>query len=143
MTRLTSLIAKSLLTLLMVGGTLATNLQAQSGAVTVNVPFPFTVDTQTLTPGTYRFSLEFDSFLLSVFDVKASHERLFLVRPALQPAVEQRGHLVFRNSEGYRALNEIHFPGSEMFLEVVQRHRAARMEAKKPSPGNPISAAGR
>ena len=143
MTRLTSLIAKSLLALLIGSGTLATNLQAQNDAVTVSVPFPFTVDTQSLAPGTYQFSLEFDSFLLSVFDVKTGHEKLFLVRPVLQPAVEQRGHLVFRNSEGYSALNEVHFPGSEMFLEVVQRYRSERIEAKKSSPGNPISAAGR
>jgi hypothetical protein len=140
MTRLTSLIAKSLLMLLVVSGILATNLQAQSSAFTVSVSFPFTVDTQTLAPGTYQFSLDFDSFLLSVFDVKTSHEKLFLVRPALQPAVEQRGRLVFRNSEGYRALNEVHLPGSEMFLEVVQGHRAERIEAQRSSPGNPISA---
>jgi hypothetical protein len=143
MTRPTSLIAKSLLTLLMASGTLATNLQAQSGAVTVSVPFPFTVDRQTLAPGTYRFSLEFDSFVLSVFDVQTSHEKLFLVRPVFQPAVEQRGRLVFRSSEGYRALNEVHFPGSETFLEVVRRHRGERIEAKKSSPGSLISAARR
>jgi hypothetical protein len=143
MTRVTSFIVKSLVTLLIGGGTLAANLQAQGDPITVDIPFPFTVGTQSIGPGTYTFSLLPSQFLLSVTNVKTGGIEMFSVRPERQRSVEQHGRVVFHNSDGYSVLNEVHFPGTGTFSEVIQRHAAARMEAKKSSTGNSISVAQR
>ncbi|MFZ0273681.1 MAG: hypothetical protein WB524_01480 [Acidobacteriaceae bacterium] len=140
MKRITSLIAKSLVAILIGGGALAGNLQAQSDSgITVSIPFPFTVGTQCIAPGTYRFSLVSDQFLLSVLNVKTGSEEMFRVQPEHQRALESHGHLIFRESEGYRALNEVHFPSADTFSEVIERRSAGRLEAKKTSTSNSIS----
>jgi hypothetical protein len=143
MTQFTSLVVKSLVTLVIGSGTLITNLQAQSGTVAVRVPFPFTVGTQSFAPGTYQFSLLSSQFLLSVVNVKTRDMEMFNVRPEQQRAVDQHGRLVFRNSEEGGVLNEIHFPGTRMFSEVIQRRGAGKIEAKNSSTDSSISVAER
>lgn len=138
MKRLTSLVVKSLVMLLIAGGMLATNLQAQSDdAITVRVPFPFTVGTETLAAGTYQFSTISNNFLLSVRNVKTGKMDITSVLPVLQDTVEQQGRLVLLNNEGSSVLNEVHFPGTSMF-SVVQRRSSGRIEAKKPSTNSSI-----
>lgn len=143
MTRFTSLVVKSLVTLLIGSGTLATNLQAQSGAITVSVPFPFIVGAQSIAPGTYQFSLLSSQFLLSVVNVKTGDREIFSVHPEQQRADDQHGLLVFRNSEGCSVLREVHFPDKSEFSEVIQRHGAGRIEAKRSSTDSSISIAQR
>ena len=143
MTRFTSLVAKSLITLLIGSGTFAANLHAQSDAMIVSVPFPFIMGTQFVPPGTYRFTLVSSSFLLSVRDVKTGHEQLFPVRPVQQRALEQHGRLLFHNSEGCSVLNEVHFPGTVIFSEMIQRRAAGRIEAKGSSADSSMSVAQR
>jgi hypothetical protein len=145
MTRFTSLVAKSLVTLLIGSATLATNLQAQSDddAITVRIPFPFTVGTQTIAPGTYQFSQPSSQFLISVLNVKTGVMEMFSVRPESQRAIAQYGSVVFRNSEEGSSLNEIHFPGTGIFSEVIERRGGGRMEAKKSPPDDSISIAQR
>lgn len=144
MRKFTSLVVTSLVTLLIGSATLATNLQAQSDdAITVRVPFSFTVGTQSIAPGTYRFSLLSSQFLLSVVNVKTGDMEMFDVRPERQRAVDQHGRLVFRNTEGCSVLNEVHFPDTSQFSEVVQRHGAGRIEAKRSSTDSSITVAQR
>lgn len=143
MMRFTSLVAKSLFTLLITGGTFVSNLHAQSNAITVRVPFPFTVGTQSIASGTYQFSLQSDHFLLFVLNVKTGDVEMFEVRPEQRHALEQRGRLIFGNSSGRSILNEIHFPGASTFSEVIQRHDAGRIEAKRRSMDGSISVAQR
>lgn len=143
MTRYTSIVVKSLVTLLIGSGTLATNLQAQSDEITVRVPFPFTLGTQRIASGTYQFSLLSSQFLLSVVNVKTGDREMFDVHPEQQRAVDQHGLLVFRNHDGLRVLNEIHFPGESQFSEVIQRRGAGTNEAKGSSNGSSISIAQR
>jgi hypothetical protein len=132
MTKFTSLVVTSLVTLLIDSTTLATNLQAQNDdAITIRVPFSFTVGTQSIAPGTYRFSLVSSQFLLSVVNIKTGDMNLFVVRPEQQRAVDQHARLVFRNTEGSSVLNEVHFSGTSRFSEVVQLHGDGRIEAKK------------
>lgn len=122
MKRIPSLLIKSLITILIGSGILATNLQAQSVvAVTASIPFPFTVGAQRIEPGTYRFSLVSDQFLLSVLNVKTGDIKMFTVRPEQQRAVKQEVGLIFRNSAGGRVLNEVHFPGTDTFSELIER----------------------
>src|SRR6185437_4017632 len=143
MTRFRSLVIQSLATLLIGSATLATNLQAQSDAITVRVPFRFTVDTTTIAPGTYQFSLPSSPFLLSVVNVKTGATKMFAVHPERQREIEQRGRLVFRDVEGGNVLNEIHFPGTWVLSEVIQRRGARTIEAKKPPTDNSSSVAQR
>lgn len=131
MKRITSLVVKSLATFLIGSGSLAMNLQAQSEAITVSVPFPFTVGTQSIEPGIYQFSLLSSQFLLSVLNVKTGDMEIFSVHPEQLRAVEQQGRVVFSNSEGCSALSQIYFPGALTFSEIDQRHCAARTEAKR------------
>lgn len=78
MKQISSLIVKSLVSILIGSGTLAINLQAQSAlAMTVGVPFPFTVGTQRMASGAYEFSLVSSEFLVSVLNVKTSTGRCF------------------------------------------------------------------
>ena len=144
MTKFTSLVVTSLATLLIGSATLAINLQAQSDdAITVRVPFSFTVGTQSIAPGTYRFSLLSSQFLLSAVNVKTGDMEMFDVRPEQQRAVDQHGRLVFRNTEGSSVLNEVHFPGTGLFSEVIQRRDDRRLEAKTSSTDSSISVAQR
>lgn len=144
MKRTTSLIVKSLVILLIGSGTLADNLQAQTDlAMTVSIPFQFTVGTQNIGPGTYQFSLVSGAFLLSVVNLKDGHRQFFPVRPEQQRAFESHGRLIFSNSDGCSVLSEIYIPGTDSFSEVSQRHCVGRFEAKKSSTGNSISVAQR
>jgi len=149
MKRISSLVIKSLIAILIVSGTLAVNLEAQSdAAITVSVPFPFTVGAQSVAPGTYRFSLdssrlEPNPFLLSVLNVKTGQMEMFAVRPERQGRFEEHGRLMFRNSAGRRVLAEVHFPGTDTFSELTQRTRADTMEAKRSSTDSSVSVAQR
>src|ERR1700741_2235330 len=128
MTRFTSHLPKSMFALLIACGTLATNLQAQNDSVTATVPFPFTVGTQCNAPGTYRFSLMSSQYVLTVLNVNTGDKRIFDVHPEHQPTSEERGLLMFRNSEGPKTLNEIHFPGSDAFSALAEPRHAGRTE---------------
>lgn len=131
MTRFTSLVTRSLLAFLIGGGIHATNLYAQSDAITVSVPFSFTVGRQDVAPGTYRFSLvssrmESSQFVLSLRDVRTGNMELFEVRPEQQPTVAQHGYLLFHKSAGRSVLNEVHFPGTDTFSELIPPRRGAK-----------------
>ena len=132
MTWITSLFAKSVSALVIAGGALATNLQAQNESMTVTVPFPFTIGAQCNAPGTYRFSLTSSQYMLSVVDVKTGYKKIFPVHPENEPTSEADGRLVFRNSDGPRVLKELHFVGSDQFSEFdKQGHAAALSLASK------------
>ncbi len=141
MTRFTSLVTLSLAALLIAGGTMTMNGQTRDAAITVSVPFPFTVGTQSMRPGTYRFSPGSTPFLLSVFNVKTGDMQMFTVHPERQRSTEQRGHLLFGRFADRSVLNEVHFPGTDEWSELVQPRRSARMEAKQRPTDNAVAMA--
>jgi hypothetical protein len=144
MNRVTSFAVKSFVAVLIGSGTLASNVQAQvDRSMTTSIQFPFTVGTQAIPPGTYQFSLTSSPFLLSVLNVKTGHEQVFFVRPEKQRAFQSYGRLIFSGSEGCSALSQIHFPGTNTFSEIDQRHNAAKFAAKKCSADNSIDLAQR
>lgn len=144
MARRTALAAGSLLALLMAGGTLAHPLHAQSDEeITVRIPFPFAVGAHALAPGTYQFSLPSTSFMLSVLNVKTGVVEMFNVRPEHQRTIEEKGRLVFRNDQDASVLNEIHFPGTSVFSEVIDRRDPGTMVARRTSPEGSITIAQR
>ncbi len=138
----TPLFRKLLFALLIACGAFATNVQAQNDAITVSVPFPFTVGSQSIGPGTYEFSLVSGQFVLSVADMKTGHMTMFNVLPKRQGSVEERGRLTFGNVQGRRILNEVHFPGTDTFSELTQR-RAKRTEPTRSSTAHSVSMAQR
>ncbi len=134
MKRLRLLAVPSLVTVLLGSGSFAPNLQAQSElAITVSVPNAFTAGTETFAPGTYRFTQEFDPFVLSVLNVETGGERLFSVAPGRQGATEQYGYAVFSKSGGSSVLDQVHFPGTDTFSELVHRPRHGRIVANQSS----------
>ncbi|GGA63197.1 hypothetical protein GCM10011507_13540 [Edaphobacter acidisoli] len=143
MKRIMSVMIKPLLVIL-IGGAFATSVQAQSAhAMTVSIPFQFTVGTRSIAPGTYRFNLEPDSFELSIINTKNGHAELFAVLPEQERTLRPLGHLVFEKREDDRVLNEVHFSGTDMFIEVVQPHGARRVMAKRSLPSDSVSVAQR
>jgi len=143
MKRIPSILIKSLVTMLIGSGALAVGLQAQSDVtITARIPFPFDVGRQRIAPGTYRFR-PISPFELSVLNVKTGDLEIFAVHPDIQPTFEQHGRLIFRDSAGNPVLNEVHFPGTETFSELIERRPPGRMEAKQSSTANSISIAQR
>ena len=135
---------KSLVIMLIGSGALAINLHAQTDLVeTARIPFPFTVGTQSIAPGTYQFILESSPFLLSVVNVTTGDMEMFAVHPEQQRAVAPHGHLIFRKSEGRSVLNEVHYSGTTMFSEVIEQQGVGRMDAKGSSSCTSMSAAQR
>jgi hypothetical protein len=149
MKRISSLAIKSLVSILIGSGTLAANLQAQNAlAITATISFPFTMGTKIIVPGTYRFSplagpAESGQFLLSVVNMRTGDMEIFPVRPERQRSTEQHGRLIFHNSTGHNVLGEVHFPGTDTFIEVIQRRRAETAETKPASIGSSIAVAQR
>jgi hypothetical protein len=143
MKRISLCVVESLVAILILSGPLAINLQAESGVpMTVSIPFPFTVGSHSIAPGTYQFALGSDDYLLSVRNAQTGHEEIFPVRPEQPRGFEAQGRLLFGNSGGCRALNEVRFPGTSTF-EVIQGHGAGRIKAKGSSMGNAVSVAQR
>jgi len=144
MKRLSLLAVPSLAAVLLVGGSFAPNLQAQSElAITVTVRNAFTAGTETFAPGTYRFSQAFDPMVLSVVNVKTGGERLFSVFPARQAATEEQGYVVFRKSGEGSVLDQVHFPGTDTFSEFVHKPGQERIVANKSSAQKTVSIAQR
>lgn len=144
MQRITARIIQSLVPILIGSGVLAINLHAQEdSAVIVNIPFPFTVGTQNVAPGTYQFNLISSQFILSVRNVKTGDKEMFDVRPEQQSTLEQHGRVVFRKSAGRSVLNEVHFPDADTFSELIPRRRIENIEAKKSAPADAVSVARR
>jgi len=139
MKRIPSILIKSLVTIFIGSGALAVGLHAQSNvAITATIPFPFTAGTQMVAPGTYRFS-QTSPFEVSVLNVKTGDMEIFAVHPDSQRTFEQRGRLIFRKAADSRILNEVHFPGTETFCELIERRPPRRMEAKQSSTANSMS----
>jgi len=144
MKRIPSLIVKWLALTLAGSGMLAISLQAQSdSAVTASIPFPFTVGTQSIAPGTYEFSLVSSQFLLSVRNVRNGHQEFFIVHPEQENALHPRGRVVFQKSEDARRLDEIHFPGADSFAQLTLSQHPTAIEAATSSPGDTVSVAQR
>lgn len=140
MTRFTSLVTRSLVALLIAGGALTMNAQEPNDAITVAVPFAFTAGGEGFTPGTYRFSLLSSQFLLSVTNVKTNDTEMFDVRPERQRTLEQHGRLVFRDSADRGVLDEVHFPGTDLFSQVLHRRPGKIRNMQASATGSPCPA---
>lgn len=122
------------------GSVLATNLNAQiSLPMTVTIPFPFTLDKQEMTPGTYKLSLVSDPLLLSIVNLKNGHEKFFAVSRDYQTSIESRGRLLFHPADGSKQLYEMYFPGSGLWINVLE-HRPAQGSEDRARSSNALTA---
>lgn len=124
-----TLVARSLAALLIASGSLVMNGQTIGDAIKVDVPFAFTVGTQSMAPGTYLFSVDSGPFLLSVVNIKTGAVRMFTVHPERDKTIEDTGHLIFDKFADRHVLNEIHFRGSDEWSELTPLRDRSRMEA--------------
>lgn len=138
------LIVKSLLAAVVVTGPVALTLQAQSSLqITATIPFPFIVGTQSITPGSYQFSLLDSQFLLSVRNVKTGHQELFPVYPGSQQAFESPGCLTFQKSNSSSILTDIYFPNNDTLTQVNGPHVVRGVRTGPCPKSKPLSVAER
>lgn len=122
MKRISLLIVRSLMAILIGSGTLVSNLHAQiEDGITASIPFPFTIGTQNLVSGIYRFNLLSSPFLLSVINKKTGVEELFVVHPEQEQKFTSCGRLIFQRCGRRNILSEVHIPGTNTFSELVRR----------------------
>lgn len=133
----TAVITRSLAALLIAGTTLAVNGQTDGDAITVDVPFAFTVGGVGFAPGTYQFSRMSSQFLLAVTRVRDGDREIFDVHPGRQRTPEQHGHLVFRDAADPSVLNEVHFPGTDSFSQVIERRPGKLRNLQASAAGSP------
>jgi hypothetical protein len=116
MKRMSSIIARSLVAILVVGGAFAVNLHAQGGpGVDFDVPFAFSLNGHNIEAGNYKLNLVSDQYLLSIRNLKTGQLQFFGVVPEQQRAIEEHGRLVFSGCENHRYLAEFHIPGSDTY----------------------------
>jgi hypothetical protein len=130
MKRITSIIAGSLFTVLIAGGTFPTNLHAQSEpGLTFSVPFAFWTNGHHIPAGTYQVTLDSGQFLISIRNIKTGAKQLFSVRPEQRGAITERGVLVFHNCGERKDLTEFHIPGTDAYSATMTPHGAGNIEA--------------
>lgn len=130
MKRMTSLILKSLSTILVSGGLLATAHAQYDPGITVDIPFAFSADGQQIAAGTYQLQLISSNFLLSVRNVNTGNEQFIGVHPEEDRKVTSVGRLIFQVCEGRSYLTQIHIPGGNLFSETVDGPRQKDAEAR-------------
>ncbi len=137
MKRITSIVAGSLLAILIVGGGFAARLQAQDDlGVTFKVPFAFSADGQNIPAGTYQLSLVSNPYTMKIRNVQTGDQRFLSVRPEQQRTVASRGLLVFHDCGDRKDLAEFHIPGNSLYSETIAPRGMKNMEGKTcPAPG--------
>ena len=137
MKRITSIVAGSLLAILIVGGGFAARLQAQDDlGVTFKVPFAFSADGQNIPAGTYQLSLVSNPYTIKIRNVQTGDQRFLSVRPEQQRTVASRGLLVFHDCGDRKDLAEFHIPGNSLYSQTIAPRGMKNLEGKTcPAPG--------
>jgi hypothetical protein len=119
MKRVTSIIVKSLLAILISGGLLTTAHAQYDPGVTVDIPFAFSVDGQEIAAGTYQLQLIDSNFLMSIRNVSSGKEQMFNVHPEEARQISDHARLTFQVCRGHSYLTQIHTPGTTLFSATV------------------------
>src|SRR6185437_12112744 len=127
MKRVTSIIAKALVTILMSGWLLVVSVQAEGmSGVEANIPFEFsTYGQKNIASGTYHLELLSDPFLLSIRNLKTGRKQILMVHQAESPSPATHGYLIFRRDGDHSYLAEIHFKGSTVYSELFRKEGPA------------------
>src|SRR5208337_4841543 len=95
-------------TLISGGALLVCNLQAQDDhAITVNVPFAFTANSEHFSAGTYQLR-QLTEWFVSIRSLSSGSEHLMMVHPGQMGTPESRGYLIFQRFEGQSHLEGVY-----------------------------------
>lgn len=131
MRQVISLMAKTLLAVLIVGGISAASAQAQyeNGAI-ATIPFAFAAQRTNMAAGHYEIKLLSDPFLLAIRQAGVGRDFLLTVRPEESSSVPSHGYLVFRGGVDHLYLAEIHPEGTHSYSVVLQKHQPKTADVK-------------
>lgn len=139
---------KSILAAVITSGLLALGTQTASAqAITVTTPFAFSAGSQLYPAGTYQFTVQYESSLLSIRNVNGGGEKFFMVRPEVNKPLRPHSGLIFENSDGSNQLQAVRLPGTDRVAELTQQKAvsnekshislaATKMSTKKSRVGN-------
>lgn len=139
---------KSILAAVITSGLLALGTQTASAqAITVTTPFAFSAGSQLYPAGTYQFTVQYESSLLSIRNVNGGGEKFFMVRPEVNKPLRPHSGLIFENSDGSNQLQAVRLPGTDRVAELTQQKAvsnekshislaATKMSTKKATVGN-------
>lgn len=120
--KLVSTYTKSILAVVITSGILALGTQTVSAqAITVTAPFAFSAGSQIYPAGTYQFTIQYESSLLSIRNVNGGGEKFFIVRPEVNKPLRPHGGLIFDHSDGSNTLQAVRVPGTDLVAELTQR----------------------
>lgn len=144
MKRITSIVAGSLVAILIAGGGFTGSATAQNepGAI-FTVPFAFTADGYSVAAGTYEVDLLSSPFLISIRNVDTGEKQIFTVRPEQQLNVASKGLLVFHRCGQRKDLTEFHIPGTNLYSAAVSPRRVKNSEVESCSPAEIMTVAAR
>jgi hypothetical protein len=139
---------KLILAVVLTSGILALGTQAASAQeIIVTTPFAFSAGSQLYPAGTYRFTVKYESSLLSIRNVNGGGEKFFMVRPEVNKPLRPHSGLIFDNSDGSNNLQAVRLPGTDRVAELTQQKAksnekshislaATKMSTKRPTVGN-------
>lgn len=120
MKRIATIVAGTLMAILIAGGASTAKLNAQNGSGEIfTVPFAFTVDGHKIQPGTYEVRREASQFLISIQNVETGENQSFSVRPEQRSAIPAKGILVFGRCGDQRQLSEFHIRGTNLYSAAI------------------------
>jgi hypothetical protein len=144
MKRITSIVAGSLLAVLIAVGASEEKLNAQNGSGEIfTVPFAFTTDGHEIQPGTYEIRRQASPFLISIENVQTGDQQLFSVRPQGSAAVPAKGLLVFSRCGDQRQLSEFHIRGTNLYSATIEPRRKKNPETEHCSASDTSTVAAR
>jgi hypothetical protein len=120
MKRVTSIVAGSLFAVLIAGGALTAELEAQSTPGEIfTVPFIFTADGIEIGPGTYEVRHDMSQHVMSIQNVETGEKDLISVRPEERSAISGKGLLVFHRCGDRNYLSEFYLRGTNLYSATI------------------------
>ena len=131
MKRIKSIMAGSILAVLIAEGALTAQLRAQFAPGEVfTVPFAFTAEGHEIAPGTYEVRRD-SSYLISIQNVKTGEKQLFSARPEGNAAISVKGLLVFQRCGDRAELSEFHIQGTTFYSVTIEGHGKRSSEVER------------
>jgi hypothetical protein len=144
MNRVRSVMAGSLLAVLIAGAAFNAKLVAQNGPGEIfTVPFAFTADGHQIQPGTYEIRRDSTQFLMSIQNVKTGDKQLFSVRPEQRAGVSAKGLLVFHGCSDRKQLSEFHVRGTSLFSATMDSQTSSNLHRESCSRQEVVTLAAR
>ncbi len=138
---------KSILAVVITSGILALGTQTASAqAIIVTAPFAFSAGSQLYPAGTYQFTVQYETSLLSIRNVNGGGEKFFMIRPEVNKPLRPHSGVIFHNSDGSNHLQAVRVLGTDRVAELTQQEAvsnknhisvaATKISTKNPMVGN-------